>query len=319
VAGLSLPLAVAALQASGLTVAPPDWNAAVTATLMLTAIGAVVAFYAWSLDAVMREAEGSRVALADANDQLSYALREAQSANHVKTQIVATVSHELRTPLTAILGHTDMLRAGLYGSLNDEQQHAVERAYTNSERLLRLINDLLDFSQLDGSKLSIRPEEMPLYSTVQDVAAMVQPAVAAKGLTLNLSFDQALPSMMVADPLRLRQVLLKLLENAVSYTESGSITLLVRRQALGDPQQQRDAVVFQVRDTGAGIPPRELALVFEPFRHSSTNPPATGGSGLGLTIVQQLVQAMGGTIEVTSFMGYGSTFTVTLPLEEGGD
>ncbi|MCU0494920.1 MAG: HAMP domain-containing histidine kinase [Chloroflexaceae bacterium] len=316
--GFALPLAVTAMQASGLTQAAPNWNAAITATLMLTGIAAIVAFYAWSLEAVINQAETGQVALADANDQLNYALHEARSANALKTQIVATVSHELRTPLTTIMGHTDMLRSGLYGDLNEDQQHAADRSYVSSERLLRLINDLLDFSRLDTNSLHLHPEEMPLLSTIYDVVSLVQPGAELKGLTFTTTLDPALPPTLVCDPLRLRQVLLNLLENAVRYTERGAVTLAVRPMA-GDAGQAQpaDHIIFSISDTGIGIPPQDQALIFEPFRRSSANPPAVGGSGLGLAIVKQLVQAMGGTVGVVSTVGQGSTFTVTLPLVAG--
>ena len=245
--------------------------------------------------------------------QLRRAKEAADQAREAKANFLATMSHELRTPLNSIIGFANLLiEAGL-----DEQQrqHFAKLVRDAGRSLLVIVNDVLDFSKIEAGKLTLNPKPLDVCHLAQSCCRLMEPMAAEKGLTLNPNPAPDLPSWVMGDEQRLRQILLNLLNNAAKFTERGSITLAVTKTAEGETAPGR--IRFSVVDTGIGIPQDKLGLLFDRFAQvdsSKTRPFA--GTGLGLAISKQLVELMGGAIGVTSTPGAGSTFWFEVPLPE---
>ena len=227
-----------------------------------------------------------------------------REANRAKSAFLANMSHEIRTPMNGIIGCTEIL---LDMSPSPEQRPYLSMLREAEGLLLAIINDILDFSKLESAQITVEALPVELASAVHGTAALLQTQAEDKGLTLTTSLDPTLPAWIVGDPMRLRQVLLNLLGNAVKFTQTGGIALSAER--LGG------TIRFAVSDTGIGISPYRLHLLFQDFSqvHDSI---AIGGTGLGLAISKRLVEAMGGEIGVESEPGRGSRFWFTLPLSE---
>jgi PAS domain S-box-containing protein len=234
--------------------------------------------------------------------------REAE-LEKMKETFVAIVSHELRTPLNAIMGHAEMLKESIYGTLNEKQASITERIMVNVRRLLGMVEDLLDEAQIKAGKLSIKPQSFEPGSLLEGLHNTMDKIAADKGLTLTSELDPNMPENLIGDPQRLQQVLVNLVNNAVKFTENGGVHVRVLRS-------KPDCWKMEVVDTGTGIPEHEIPHIFETFRQvDSVTTRQHGGFGLGLSIVKQLVELMGGEINVSSKDMHGSTFTVILPLE----
>jgi PAS domain S-box-containing protein len=251
----------------------------------------------------------SRVALAVDNHRLYQA---AMEASRIRRDFMATMSHELRTPLNAIMGYADLLDLGVQGPLDAGQTAYIQRIRLSTRHLMTVIEEILTFSRAEAGREQVQPEIMDAVQLVRDVVAMVEAGAQARGLELRVHLPDGSVTML-ADPVRLRQVLLNLLGNAVKFTEQGSINLSVQ------PADEGGDVGFTVADTGCGIHPEHAERIFEPFwqlRTGSTR--GIGGTGLGLTVCRQLVSLMGGTIRLESVPGKGSTFEVRLPRQFQG-
>jgi signal transduction histidine kinase len=243
-------------------------------------------------------------------EQLVAAKEAAEEASRLKSAFLSTMSHELRTPLTAIMGYSNLLLAGIGGDLTPRQAADVGLIAAGADRLLALINDVLDLTRLGAGMLTLEPAAVDLAALVDGVAAEVAPQAAAKALAIAIDVPPGL--VIRADPLRLHQVLLNLVGNAVKFTEAGRIAITARR---GD-----DRVEIAVADTGIGIAPHALPRVFDEFRQADESTTRRfGGSGLGLAIARRLVELHGGTIRAESTPGVGSVFTVVLPVAAGGE
>lgn len=242
------------------------------------------------------------------NRKLRAANYLAGVASRTKDQFLATVSHEIRTPLNGILGMADLL---LTTPLNSEQREQAEIIRESGGALLRLINDLLDFSKMESGQMSLHSAPFELRSTVESVCQIMKPQAAAKNLECRVSFDEPLPSRLVGDEQRLRQVLLNLIGNAVKFTDQGMVAIKVDAVELS----QTFAVIrFVVRDTGIGIEQSKLPHLFEKFYQADPSDSRRhGGTGLGLAISRQIVGLMGGRISVESTPGVGSVFTASIP------
>ncbi|MDV2077048.1 response regulator [Marinobacter xestospongiae] len=234
---------------------------------------------------------------------------EAVKANHAKNQFLANVSHELRTPLQSVLGYASLLSDT---HLDQEQREYVQTLQNASENLSAIINDLLDISSIEAGKLILEPVPFNLRDTLNDLINMLGNRAREKGLALELRVDENLPFGLEGDPVRIRQILLNLASNGIKFTDSGHVLISV--EVLG---RQNDKVRLRlaVEDTGVGINPDELSLVYEPYvqlgqRFQRQSP----GAGLGLAICHQLVTLMNGTLDVESRPGEGSTFWVELSL-----
>ncbi len=254
-------------------------------------------------------------ALERANADLERARRKAEQAAAAKTEFLANMSHEIRTPMTAILGFTDILLEE--GTANvAERQDALRTIRRNGAYLLEILNDILDFSKIEANRLEI--EEVPCSPTriLGDVVDLLRPRANDKRVQLLLDLDGPIPNRLVSDPVRLRQILLNLVGNAVKFTAAGRVRVGARYDA---PDRTLE---FEVEDTGIGIADAMLEGVFEPFRQGDSSMTRRfGGTGLGLAITKRLVERLGGAITVTSKVGSGSLFRVRVPahpVESGG-
>ncbi|NDJ52273.1 MAG: HAMP domain-containing protein [Chloroflexi bacterium] len=239
---------------------------------------------------------------------LDLARLEAETANRLKSEFLATMSHELRTPLNAILGYSDILIMGMGVELDDKGRGMVERVHDNASELLELINDLLDMSKIEAGRMGVSKKPLELTPFFEGMFDQLD-SLKKPGVALSLQLDPDLPSKLVTDEGHLRRIISNLLSNALKFTEAGNIDLIVKAEGA--------AWQIQVRDTGKGIAPHALPIIFEAFRQEDgSSVRAHGGTGLGLAITKRLVEALDGKIAVESTLGEGSTFTVYFPLEE---
>jgi len=233
--------------------------------------------------------------------------REAE-VEKLKSTFVAIVSHELRTPLNAILGYAEMFKEAVYGPMNDKQVNMSERIMKNTQRLLGLINDLLDQAQMEAGKLTIQMAPVRPAELLENLHGVMDQIAHDKNLKLTSEIDDNLPEVLNGDGARLHQILLNLVNNSIKFTEHGTVHV-----RLFSPYQNRWGI--EVSDTGAGIPESEIPYIFDTFRQvEGTATRVHGGFGLGLSIVKQLVHLMNGDIDVKSKVDVGSLFTITLPL-----
>ena len=265
-----------------------------------------------------RAYEGEHAARAEAEharQRAESAQREAETANAVKAQFLATMSHELRTPLNAIGGYAQLLEMGVHGPVNTAQLEALMRVQDSQRHLLGLINSVLNYAKLEAGTVSYDVQPLPALELVRAVEGLVAPQARAKGLALTVE-DDAAGAIVLADPEKARQVLLNLLSNAIKFTPSGgSVTIGCARALASDG---RASVALTVHDTGRGIATEQLARVFDPFVQVGRRLTAEDeGTGLGLAISRDLARGMGGELTVDSAEGAGATFVFTLPLADG--
>lgn len=241
----------------------------------------------------------------EARTSADRARANAEIANKAKSDFLTGMSHDLRTPLNAIAGYIQLLELGIHGPVTDAQRTDFTRIERSAQHLLSLINDILNFVKIEAGRLEYRIADVPLPEMILELEEMIVPLAAAKSLSVHrIDCD----TIVRADPERLRQILLNLLSNALKFTPSeGQIG--IRCSVRGE------LVRIEVWDTGVGIAPDHLVRIFEPFVQlgRGLTAPSLGGVGLGLTISRDLARAMGGDLTVTSVLGEGSTFTLTLP------
>lgn len=250
----------------------------------------------------------AREELAVEREKLIKATKAAEEANRAKGKFLANMSHEIRTPLNAIIGLADV-------EIETHEEPLTVRTFTAireaARNLMTLLNDILDYSKMEAGKLNLDPKPFTLEETINDALTVTTPRLNGKRVNMLVDYDTSLPPVVVGDPVRIWQILKNLLDNAGKFTAEGQILITVQNAGEGK-------VRFVVSDTGCGIPPGQIGKLFEAFEQGNTElARKTGGTGLGLSITKQLVEMMNGTIEVSSALGIGTTFTVTLPLPEG--
>lgn len=259
----------------------------------------------WLSTEQLRKSDAARQQTENA---LHAAKQLAESSSAAKTEFLASMSHEIRTPLNGIVGYTDLL---LDQDLKPEQRRYLERIQFAGAALLTVVNDILDFSKIEAGQITLQPHAFSLKALVDNTVSIIAETANRKGLVLKVQLDPELPVALVGDEARLRQILLNLLNNALKFTQRGSIVL----RAEWDASSSRDRISFSVQDTGIGIPQDQRKHLFHRFYqidHSSTRD--VGGTGLGLAISKRLVGLMGGEIGFESEEGKGSIFWFKVPL-----
>ncbi len=243
-----------------------------------------------------------------ANAQLYH---EVHEANRLKSEFIATISHELRTPMGAIMGYAELLASGSYGAIPDMMHEPLGRLKANADTLLLLINQMLDLSRIEAGRLELHSEPFHPADLLRAVASAAQPQLRGKRITFETVVEDTVPGIVLGDVGRLRQMLGNLVDNGLKFTQYGG--LLVRCSRVDEPNGAK--LVFDVSDSGPGIPEDKLRVIWQPFRQgNSSETRSHSGAGLGLTIVHKLTELMGGTTAVVSRLGIGSTFSIRLPL-----
>jgi signal transduction histidine kinase len=244
--------------------------------------------------------------LEERNRQLEWQSAELAKASRLKSEFLAAMSHELRTPLNVIIGYTSLMREQIYGDLTASQDDTLVRVHSTSQHLLQLINNILDLSKIEAGKMPLHLEEVDVREVIDELSDTIMPMVRKKQLAFNATVDAELP-LLVTDCTKLKQVLLNLLSNAIKFTREGVVNLTAEKVG-------PELVRLTVSDTGIGIKPEHLSEIFEHFRQlDQSHTREYGGTGLGLTITQNLLALLGGTISVDSTFGIGSRFVVELP------
>lgn len=292
-AALAAPPIVAML---GLPLGHLDYSGMPLITLV-GSLGLLLTYVAVSATSNMRTAQA-----------LEAAQRDAEAANEAKSAFLAVMSHELRTPLNGVLG---MARALYRTDLDDRQRGQLDTILKSGDTLLAMLNDLLDISKIEAGHTDLNPAPFDLRSSGDQCVQLWSELASSKGVALTCEVDPDLPDRLMGDEIRVRQILLNLVSNAVKFTENGSVRLSLRSLA----RDGVNGVSLAVRDTGIGMTSEQLTRIFRPFTQADASTASRfGGTGLGLSICQTLAITMGGDIQVESEPGVGSQFRVWLPL-----
>ncbi len=256
--------------------------------------------------------EGSPALLITLRDvsELQDLIDQAETASRAKTVFLANMSHEIRTPMNAILGFADLLSEQIVHPVHSQYLTTI---HNSGRALLALINDILDLSKVEAGKLNLVATPTNLIQTAREIEQILQHKAVQKGLDLYLEIDDTFPEAVVIDEVRLRQILINLIGNAIKFTDSGSVSLIMHA-SVTDAASSKVDVTFRVKDTGIGIPEADQQRIFSVFEQSGkSHETMESGTGLGLAITRRLLQLMRGTIQVSSEEGKGSEFTVRIP------
>jgi len=275
------------------------------------------------------------MALAVSGSERRNARDSAETASRTKSSFLANMSHEIRTPMNAILGVTEILIQ--HETLPREIEEGLIRIYSSCELLLGIINDILDFSKIEAGKMDIMPAKYKVAGMINDSVHLNMMRIESKPISFELNVDEKIPSWLIGDELRIKQILNNLLSNAFKYTDSGKVTLSVSHETISlinylpdhyingqvkwlDPEKEGITLVLKVKDTGHGMTNDQLEKIFDDYsRFNYERNSAVEGTGLGLAITQRLVNLMGGVLQVESKLDVGSVFTVKLPQETVDD
>lgn len=276
-------------------------------TIALTRVNGEIAYVVYCHDITERKSYESEIQAA--REKAEYLRQEAEAAKEARGDFLANMSHELRTPMNGIIGLSDML---IDKGLRGEKQTMIEAVNSSARNLLILLNDILDFSKIEAGELTMENIPFDMRAVVKQIEFLQKPMASQKGLVMNSEIDANVPALLIGDPSRLQQILNNLISNALKFTEAGSVSLSV----YGQEGQKGDFVTrIVVRDTGIGIAEDKQKTIFQKFQQADASTARKyGGTGLGLAITKDLVEMMGGTLEMDSKLGIGTTFTVTLSL-----
>lgn len=241
--------------------------------------------------------------------EISKARNDAEQANMAKSEFLSRMSHELRTPMNSILGFAQLLDMG---ELNKRQKKAVSHILSSGKHLLDLINEVLDISRIEAGRLSLSMESVPLSGIISETLDIIRPQAAFQGLALNFSVSDSTKYFVKADRQRLKQILLNLINNAIKYNREGG-EIEVKVVKMPPVENGIIPVRISISDTGFGISPDDISKLFTPFERIGAEKSATEGTGLGLSVVKKLIDAMGGTVGVESEINKGSTFWIEMP------
>jgi PAS domain S-box-containing protein len=254
-----------------------------------------------------RKVQEATAELAEQNELLRRQHIALEQASALKSQFLANMSHEFRTPLNAILGYTHMLLNNVTGQVTDPQRKSLTRIDSNAKHLLALINDILDITRIEAGRMPLNATTFRVSELFEEVQSELEPIIKRSNLIVSTKQRGAVPSVR-SDRQKVKQIVLNLLSNALKFTPAGSVTMTASYDA------RRREVAIAVKDTGVGIPVEDQAKVFEDFRQLDSSPArGYGGTGLGLSICRRLANMLGGTIDLDSNPGHGSTFTLRLP------
>lgn len=259
--------------------------------------------YTWSVIQDISEQQQAENLLLEAKQQ-------AESSNNSKSLFLSNMSHEIRTPLNAILGILQLLQRDIN---NPKNQKLIPQAIYSANSLLRIINDILDYSKIEANQLTIENVEFSILTITESVISDMLPVALEKEIGINIYFEEDIPRIWIGDPVRIRQVLLNLVSNAIKFTETGGVTI-----TLSDTQKNNaEGVAIELTDTGIGMSEDALSVLFERFTQADTSITRKfGGTGLGMSITKDLVSLMGGDISIESTEGKGTKFTIFLPLQK---
>ncbi|MFQ5461534.1 MAG: ATP-binding protein [Phycisphaerae bacterium] len=261
------------------------------------------------LQALNADLSVARIKAMAANDELIAAKQSAELASEAKSEFLANMSHELRTPLNGIIGFTRLLITNADDGNEEDRQEWLHTVQTSAQHLLKLINDILDLSKIEAGKLEVERVKCSPHQIIAGVASLLRGSAQEKGLNLELDYTSPIPSTIVTDPTRLRQLLTNLASNAVKFTEKGEVRITTHLRQ----DHERSLLLIDVADTGTGIPKEKLESIFEPFVQADVSITRRfGGTGLGLAISARIAEQLGGGLFVESEENKGSVFTLAI-------